>query len=355
MTALDYVIRGAGCSGLSLAYEMDLHGLLDHHRLAIVDPRAGYERDKTWSFWSVSEHNFKDCVVGRWSRFRVNTGDTMREVPCEGTPYESIDSGLFYEKVLARLKKNPRIQFVRDPSEVDETEALVFNSVPDATADSTKTWQHFKGIEVQTDTPVFDPDTVTLMDFDCDQRDQVHFYYVLPFARNRALIETTWLGPLDVGRDDYDVQLQSYVQRRFGAGRYTVVFKEQGAIPLFEMSPSQKGNVVNIGSNGGMTRLSTGYAFLNIQEHSRYIRQNIDEIKKRAPFQIGSRYRMLDKIFLRVLASRPELMPSIFGKFFSGRASDAIAFLSNTGRWQGDLSTIWQMPKGPFMLALLGL
>ena len=29
-----------------------------------------------------------------------------------------------------------------------------------------------------------------------------------------------------------------------------------------------------------MTRLSTGYTFLNIQEHSRFIRKNIDNIEK---------------------------------------------------------------------------
>ena len=29
-----------------------------------------------------------------------------------------------------------------------------------------------------------------------------------------------------------------------------------------------------------MTRLSTGYTFLNIQEHSKYIVENIDKIEK---------------------------------------------------------------------------
>ena len=37
-------------------------------------------------------------------------------------------------------------------------------------------------------------------------------------------------------------------------------------------------NKINIGTAGGMTRLSTGYTFLNIQEHSKYIRENIENI-----------------------------------------------------------------------------
>ena len=38
---------------------------------------------------------------------------------------------------------------------------------------------------------------------------------------------------------------------------------------------SNDNKVINIGSAGGMTRLSTGYTFLNIQEHSKYIVKNI--------------------------------------------------------------------------------
>ena len=32
------------------------------------------------------------------------------------------------------------------------------------------------------------------MDFDCEQRNNVHFFYVLPFSKNKAMIETTWLS-----------------------------------------------------------------------------------------------------------------------------------------------------------------
>ena len=54
-----------------------------------------------------------------------------------------------------------------------------------------------------------------------------------------------------------------------------------------------------------MTRLSTGYTFLNIQEHSKYIRENIDNIDKVRRYEIKKKYQFLDKIFLRVL-NNPE-------------------------------------------------
>ena len=31
------------------------------------------------------------------------------------------------------------------------------------------------------------------MDFDCEQRESVHFFYTLPYSKNKALIESTWL------------------------------------------------------------------------------------------------------------------------------------------------------------------
>ena len=42
-----------------------------------------------------------------------------------------------------------------------------------------------------------------------------------------------------------------------------------GAIPLFYPIIDQVKNKINIGTAGGMTRLSTGYTFLNIQEQSK--------------------------------------------------------------------------------------
>ena len=61
---------------------------------------------------------------------------------------------------------------------------------------------------------------------------------------------------------------------------YKIIYKEEGAIPLFYPTNEKVRNKINIGTAGGMTRLSTGYTFLNIQEHSRYIRENIENITR---------------------------------------------------------------------------
>ena len=57
---------------------------------------------------------------------------------------------------------------------------------------------------------------------------------------------------------------------------YKINYKEEGAIPLFYPLNKSESNKINIGTAGGMTRLSTGYTFLNIQEHSKFIRENLE-------------------------------------------------------------------------------
>jgi len=101
-----------------------------------------------------------------------------------------------------------------------------------------------------------------------------------------------------------------------------------------------------------MTRLSTGYTFLNIQEHSKYIRKNIENITKTKLFKISKKYQFLDKIFLRVLEKYPEKMPNIFLEMFNGSTNTVIKFLSNKSNFLEDLSIILKMPKWIFIKAL---
>ena len=78
--------------------------------------------------------------------------------------------------------------------------------------DKSELWQHFQGIEIETPKDIFDDEIINLMDFNCDQRNDVHFFY-LPFKKNRALIETTWLSDLeDQSLMDYDLQLENYIK-----------------------------------------------------------------------------------------------------------------------------------------------
>ena len=352
MKEFDYVIIGGGCAGLSLAYELEVHKKLENKTLAIIEPRNEYKRDKTWSFWKVLDHNFEDCVKKNWNNFSIKTTKNYKDIKCSNFPYQSIDSGLFYKKTNERLKKNKNISFYKNIKDINIDNSFIFNSVPSFKIDQNNLWQHFHGIEIETQDNFFNDNIVSLMDFNCEQRNNVHFYYVLPFSENQALIETTWLSKEDKSLKDYDSQIKNYINL-LGLKDYKINFKEEGTIPLFYPINEKVKNKINIGTAGGMTRLGTGYTFLNIQEHSKYIRMNIENIQNVKKYDIGKKYHFLDKVFLRVLEKHPEKMPSIFSNMFSASSDTIIKFLSNKSNLVQDISIILKMPKWIFIKSLI--
>ena len=353
MKEFDYVIIGGGCAGLSLAYELEINNKLKEKTLAIIETRDEYKRDKTWSFWRVFDHNFEDCVIKNWNNFSINTSEGFHQLTNKSFPYQSIDSEKFYRKINLKLSSNSNINFFKNLDEINSENSLIFNSVFKEELDKSKLWQHFQGIEIETPKNIFDDEIVNLMDFNCDQKNDVHFFYTLPFSKNKALIETTWLSNLeDQNLMDYDLQLENYIKNNLGIKNYKINFIEKGAIPLFYPSFKNNGKTINIGSAGGMTRLSTGYTFLNIQEHSKYILKNIDKIERVKTYTIGKKYQYLDKVFLRVLENHPEKMPKIFFEMFKTSSRNIIKFLSNKSNIFEDINIISRMPKVIFMRAL---
>ena len=150
MKEFDYIIVGGGCAGLSLAYELEIHKKLKNKTLAIVEPRNEYKRDKTWSFWKVIPHNFNDCVKKSWNNFSIKTANSSKNIKCDNFPYQSIDSGLFYKKINEKLKKNKNISFYKDLKDLNTKSSFIFNSVPSFENNQENLWQHFYGIEIET-------------------------------------------------------------------------------------------------------------------------------------------------------------------------------------------------------------
>ena len=353
MKEFNYIIIGGGCAGLSLAYELQINRKLENKSLAIIEPRSNYKRDKTWSFWKVYDHSFNDCVIKNWNSFTINSSSKSRELKTENFPYQSIDSGLFYKKINDELSKNINIQFFKNINEISINNSFIFNSVVESNLDKSKIWQHFQGVEIETEKNIFDDTVINLMDFNCEQRNNVHFFYTLPFTPKKALIETTWLSNLeDNSLTDYDDQIENYIKLNLGIKKYKINYKEKGAIPLFYPSYIKENKKINIGSAGGMTRLSTGYTFLNIQEHSKYISKNIENIEKVKVYTIKKKYEFLDSVFLKVLKKYPKKMPNIFFKMFIGSSNTVIKFLSNKSNVFEDFLIILKMPKWIFIKAL---
>ncbi len=351
MKEFDYVIIGGGCAGLSLAYELELKKKLENKSLAIIEPRTDYSRDKTWSFWKIKEHNFEDCVIKSWNSFEVKASDVSAKVSGGKYIYQSVQSDLFYKKIINKITQNPNVSFFKSINEINHHNSLIFNSVPELKYNETNLWQHFKGVEITTENKIFDPSSLTLMDFNCDQRSKVHFFYVLPFDTNKALIETTWISEMNnESLQDYDKQIKDYIEQNLKIKNFKITYSEQGAIPLF-YNQSSNTNSVQIGGAGNMVRLSTGYAFLNIQAHSKYLVRNLENLTLLKKYTIPKKYQYFDKIFFNVLKKHPNRMPEIFVRFFKSFSNSAIRFMSNKSGIIDDLLTIAKMPKWIFIKA----
>jgi Glycine/D-amino acid oxidases (deaminating) len=150
MKEFDYVILGGGCAGLSLAYELDINNKIKNKKLAIVEIREEYKRDKTWSFWKVCNHNFDDCIVKSWNNFSLNSKSGSYEVFNKTYPYQTIDSELFYNKILNKIKQNKNIEFFKDTNQLNLNNSIIFNSILPKVNYEDNLWQHFKGIEIET-------------------------------------------------------------------------------------------------------------------------------------------------------------------------------------------------------------
>ena len=209
-------------------------------------------------------------------------------------------------------------------------------------------YQHFYGLTIETNQNTFDENKLTLMDF--KQKEQgVHFFYILPFKNNRALIETTWLSKLnELNKEKYVDEVNQYIQKDLCINQFNIISEEIGAIPMFRRSSKNETGYYDIGIRGNINRMSTGYAFPYIQAHSKIIAKSLDQLSFKKP--ISAKYEFLDQLFVKVLKNHTNQMPDIFFKLFDQYNQESvIRFLSSEGSWLDDMRIISKMPKLLFL------
>ena len=369
-TVYDYGILGAGCSGLSLALRL-VERARSPVRLVLIDPRSDFGRDRTWCYWDVAEHRFSHLVTHRWSRWQVRLNGQWAVHESARYRYCHIPSDAFYREAVSVLNATPGVEFwleteagrlapSRSGVDVQTTRGTVhcrrvFDSRPQPPAKQPThlLWQHFAGWRVQAESPVFDPSTVTLMDFDVPQNQGLHFFYLLPYTTREALVEATFISSRLHDHETYGQAIERYLEKHFSLGSFKTTGHERGRIPMTAkpQAPCPVPRVHRIGTPGGMVKPSTGYAFLAIQRWSdRMVSQLTTE---RSPVPPRARPRIastLDRIFLSFLHRYPERAPDVFLDLFNRVAPDTLVrFLSDTAAPKDYLSVVSAMPTMPFL------
>lgn len=368
----DVVIVGGGLAGLSLAVELaqPQHA---HLRVLVLEQRMHYLRDRTWSYWSAQPHRYTALERRRWQHWAVSFEGKRRVQSASSAQqgsYCTLDADAFYTFALAQIAAAPHVQLrlncpvrtvvpallpmVRLADGRQETAHWVMDARP-ASPSNAGLSQHFVGWEINTATDCFDDSVVELMDFQAASAG-LHFFYVLPYSRRSALVESTWIsGPAQ--QPDYPAELRGYLLQRYGLQAFDCVYREQGRLPL-QCTPSASANprIVKLGQAAGTLRASTGFAFLETIADAQRI---ADCLRQSAPNQASipafRRQRLdgwMDQVLFTAMQAQWAQAPCFFMALFGGtQAHTLLPFLAGRATLRQRLSVALPLPKQAFLRA----
>ena len=346
----------------------------DTAQILVIDAAQKNTNDRTWCFWEEGAGKWDEIVSNTWEKAVFKADGFHSEFDLAPYKYKMIKGIDFYQKLYPQLKKNKNLYFLQEEIEdiisspenciVRTTSTTysaprVFSSIP-TTAYKNQTrfpvlQQHFIGWMVKTEVPIFDPQSVTFMDFEVPQKNKTRFMYVLPFSKHEALVEYTLFSKDLLEDKEYEVAIQDYLKDK-KAGDFSITETEKGSIPMtaYDFSQHNTANLMYIGTAGGWTKASTGYTF---QKSVHKVDQLIAFLKKDKPlneFKQKSKFNFYDLLFLDVLAKYNEEGSLLFKQMFQNNPSKRIfAFLEEkTSLWQ-DVAIMRSFPVKRFVIALV--
>ncbi|MCW9707232.1 lycopene cyclase family protein [Fodinibius salsisoli] len=375
----DYIIAGGGASGLSLAWQL-LNSPLKDRKVLIVDADLTPKNDKTWCFWHPGIPPFSDIIHKKWSSIEIGISNDHFSQQVEQYPYYGLRSIDLKQKVLKAIRDHAHfdllessvVKFTSLPSEQSallHTEDATFKAsyifqscfAPTEIHKSDICYplkQHFLGWELTIDTPLFDDSTCTLMDFDESFTDGVAFMYILPWRATSGLFEYTVFSDQLLSKEFYEEKIRLYLHNRYNLRPidYEVTRREYGVIPMQDQPVISwyKPRILNIGTQGGLTKPSTGYTFTRIQNQAKAIvDQLIANGSPEPPSPSNLRFKAYDLWLLHILYNHPAEARQIFHDLFKGNSMDQVfKFLNEDTTLMEDLKIMGSLPYRPFLKAL---
>lgn len=339
-------IAGAGAAGLSLAVHLVRAGIPDL-RLSLIDRDFTPRADRTWCYWDADSTLYPEMVRREWRRIRVagTSGEVVETL--DGPTYRMADSALYTRSALAELERHPEVTFVtaESPDLKSLDHDLVFQSI--LPKQRTEPWlkQHFLGMEVRSEEPVFDPDTATIMDFRVDQRHGFAFMYVLPLTAQQALVEFTLFTDALIPENAYREEIAAYLDREHPGAAFRTLRTEYGVIPMVaeDWNPGT-GRVRNIGAAAGLAKASTGYTFARIHRDSKAI---VRELTVGTPRPAPSpRFKSwMDAVIIDLIRTEPDKAVRVFEHLFrTNGIGFMLRFLDERTSFREDLRLMASVP-----------
>ena len=374
MSRYDLIVAGAGLGGLSFLWHL-LEAGIGARRVLVLDRRLDVRGDRTWCFWGDDKADFSSTANTSWRLAVLAFEDETLTKEMLEHRYYCISSDAFRAKVLSRINACENITVIESNiREIGEDESgpyvvndqgrweadWVLQSVRLGASDASRdvrypVRQHFGGLEIQTETPVFDPQRFTMMDFRVEQQGGVSFVYILPFAPDRALVEHTVFSANTLSPGEHYALTEAYVQERLGV-QYDIKRREFGDLPMDDRAPDQQSSthVFNVGIVGGHIKPSTGYTFARVQRRTRAMAVAFAATGRlnRIP-DASLRFTFYDRLLLRLLHDKPEVGLTVFQALFQRNSVDRVfRFLDERTTLHEELSMFLKLPFWPFISGL---
>jgi lycopene beta-cyclase len=376
-THFDYIIAGGGCAGLSLAYHLSKSSLSDK-KVLIIDKEHKDNNDRTWCFWTDKAMLFDSIVYREWQEIECFFENYHKVFPLQNLRYKIIRGIDFYKEVGKQLAHFHNIVFYTDTiKSISETGNLatvetssqtftanfVFDSLltPQMYAKAKHTiLQHFKGYVIQTYQPTFDTSKVTMFDFRVAQKNEVRFFYILPYSSTEALVEFTVFGKQVFANEvEYLTILNDYISNTLKISNFCIIEEEFGIIPMTDFAFQSKvsKHIKRMGIAGGQSKASTGYTFLNIQRDSAATVKALETTGQ--PFykqSFDANFKLYDSLLLNIMQRDGGKISSIFADLFCKNPIENILyFLDNQTSFDKDLQIMWSVPSFPFLQSIVNL
>jgi lycopene beta-cyclase len=371
----DYIILGAGASGLLLADALGRDEFFREKRILLLDKDAKNTNDRTWCFWEMGDGDF-DFIVGKvWDRIYFGGQKRSKEFSIAPYRYKMIRGIDFYNHYLLRIKEYENVTFSQErvtevldigngakvvTEQRQYTAKAVFNSIFDykmalAQHRYPVLQQHFIGWFIKTKKPVFKEDRATFMDFSIPQKGNTRFMYVLPFSKNEGLVEYTLFSERRLPREEYEMAIKDYISHDLGCHDFEILDREEGSIPMtcYQFSENNTSHILHIGMAGGWAKPSTGYTFKSSAKKVPKVIEHLKSGKGLDKLRFRDRFWFYDMLLLDILHKENSLGQPIFESLFMKREPrDILKFLDeDTNLWQ-DVKVMGAPAPWPFIRAL---
>ena len=332
METFDYIICGGGASGLLLSNAFISDKFFNDKKILIIEKESKTSNDKTFGFWNDKESVLDEMVFKEWEFAEFKDSNSYNTFLLNPYKYKMIKSNQFYSHIGDKILKAANFKYLNSNiNEIDEinnivktddgefSSSIIFSSIYNEVTFKKYPLlkQHFIGWTIETKSETFDDNKITFMDFSVDQKDEIRFMYILPFSKNKALVEYTLFSKELISDNEYEKEIKSYLKENNIQG-YTIKEKEKGMIPMtcYPFFENNTDTYFQIGTAGGWSKPSTGYTIKNSIKKIDVIVESLKQNKPLSKIRFKNRFWYYDLLFLDVLIASKGKGSQVFSDLF---------------------------------------